>query len=157
MDRVGLRARGLSILGVFICVLMLTGVSCGGADAMAAVSKGVSTTYNVIGVLTCDEDDNGVWMDDSDHRMANWPVFYRIEGDETIYSTYTNALGYYSFSRGEDVYVDVWMIPATESPHWRTYYRDISGEADWDDPNPVVRVAANNNEFVNFVGSDHKE
>ena len=71
MKYIELHARGLSILGVIIIVLMLTGVSCGGTDAIAAVSKGASTTYNVVGVVTCDHNDNGIWMDDYDHRMAN--------------------------------------------------------------------------------------
>ena len=78
-----------------------------------------------------------------------------IEGDETIYSTYTNVLGYYSFSRGEDLYVDVWRVPGTYRPDWVHYYVDKSGTADWYDPNPAVRVPENVNYPLNFVGSDY--
>ena len=157
MNRVGLHARGLSILGVFICVLMLTGVSCGAANAMSAVSKSVSMTYYVLGLVRCDHDDLGTWMDDGDHPEQNFFVFYKIEGDSTTYSTQTDENGFYTFTRGEDVYVDVWTLPAMGAPHWVYYYRDVAGHANWDDPDPVVRVARNGSAYVSFIGSDHTE
>jgi hypothetical protein len=154
MKYIGLHARGLSILGVFICVLMLTGVSCGGTSAMTSVSKGVSTTYNVTGFVWCDHDDKGELFDDSDHPMQNWPVLYQIEGDENIYSAYTNMLGLYTISRGEDVYVDVWLVPGTYQPHWVYYY--VYDGPGWKngDKDPVVRVPENENRALHFVGSD---
>jgi hypothetical protein len=154
MKDMGLHARGLSILGVFICVLMLTGASCSGANAMAAVSKSVSTTYYVSGFVTCDHNDDGTWFNDSDHPEQYFYVWYQIEGDSTTY-VLTTRFGYYYISRGEDVYVDVWLMPAPEAPHWGTYYRDLGQQTDWNDPNPVIRVPANTNGYVSFIGSDH--
>ena len=154
MDRVGLRARGLSILGVSICVLMLTGVSCGGADAMAAVSKSVSTTYEVSGTVWCDDDDNGEWSD-GDHFMTYWPVFYKIEGDSTIHAAFTNGLGKYSFTHDAGLYADVWLIPGTYQPHWLYYYVDTSGTIEWENENPVVRVPEDESCPLSFVGSDY--
>jgi hypothetical protein len=155
MKYIRAHVRGISILGVFICVLMLTGVSCGGTNAMTSVSKGVSTTYYVSGFVWCDHDDlYGKLFDDDDHPMQNWPVLYQIEGDENIYSVYTNMLGNYTISRGEDVYVDVWLVPGTYQPHWQTYYV-YDGAIEFGDPDPVVRVPENENCALHFAGSDY--
>lgn len=151
-------ARGLSILGAIICVLvlLLTGVSCSGANDMAPVSKGVSTTYSARGYVACDHDDLFSWFDDGDHFQSGYYVWYQIEGGSTTY-TLTDNNGWFSIDRGDDVYVDVWLSPQPLYPHWTAYYEDLGGTGDYDYPNPTIRVPANTNGFIGFVGSDYEE
>lgn len=151
-------ARGLSILGAIICVLvlLLTGVSCSGANDMAPVSKGVSTTYTVSGYVACDENNDFSWFNDGDHFQTGFYVWYQIEGSSTTFVR-TDQYGRFAIERGDNVYVDIWLWPESYAPHWLTYYEDIGGTGDYESPNPTIRVPANTNEFVGFVGSDYSE
>lgn len=149
----GSHARGLSILGVLICVLILTGSSCSSTAGMTDVSKGVSTTYTVEGYVRCDHNDNFYWVDDSDHFEGSGVyVWYQIEGGSTTYTT-TDASGYYKIDRGDNLYVDVWLVPNSFFPDWRSYYEDL-GSTGGSTRNPTIRVPANQNRALSFAGSD---
>jgi hypothetical protein len=119
------RAKGFSILGVIITVMLLFGISCGSNGTTTDVSKSVSTFYWVRGAVVHDTNDNRVF-DGDDHYVAGIPIVWTINGGAQQGPVYTNQNGQFTIGPlPADAEVDVWPLlyqsdyDTYDPPYWQ--------------------------------------
>jgi hypothetical protein len=127
-------ARGLSMFGVIITVILLFGVSCGsGTTGTTDVGKSVSTTHTISGYAWTDSDSDGL-MDQNEPVWEDiWVVITVNYQDEPLYApyqTYTDSNGYYSFTVNEGAWGGryyCWpVIGPTSHTWWDLPYMQVS-------------------------------